>query len=60
MVTAQSQPSGTNVTQVYRHLSILIKMVVQTHKATVARSWFEIPNSGQRLLIPPSGSLTPW
>src|ERR1035441_10361174 len=60
MVTQQSQPSGTNVTQVYRHFSILIRIVVQTHSATVASNWFEIPKSGQRLLIPPNGSVTPW
>ncbi len=34
-------------------------MVVATHKATVASSWLEIPNSGHSELIPPSGSFTP-
>ena len=38
---------------------ILIMIVVATHSATVARSWFEIPNSGHKELIPPSGSFTP-
>src|SRR5439155_173409 len=28
--------------------------------AIAARSWFEMPNSGQRMLMPPSGSTTPW
>src|SRR2546427_657002 len=33
---------------------------VATASAIAARSWFEMPNSGQRMLMPPSGSTTPW
>src|SRR6266403_3205158 len=58
IVTITSQASGAAVTQANRARSILMRIVVPTHNATAASSWFEIPNSGHRELIPPSGSTT--
>src|SRR5467141_1456319 len=60
MVTVTSQASGVSVTQANRCRPILMRIVVPTHSATAASSWFEIPNSGHSELIPPSGSTTPW
>src|SRR5581483_286476 len=58
-VTATNQPRGTRVMRTKRALPILMRIVVTTHNATVARSWLEIPNRGHSELMPPSGSLTP-
>ena len=44
----------------YFAFPILMMTVVPTHSATVASNWLAIPNSGQRELIPPNGSTTPW
>src|SRR5439155_1112782 len=60
IVTVTSQASGATVTQANRCRPILMRIVVPTHNATAASSWFEIPNSGHSELIPPSGSTTPW
>src|SRR6516162_3102849 len=60
IVIETSQPNGKSVTQAKRLLPILITIVVHTQSAMVAKSWFEIPNRGHRLLMPPSGSSTPW
>src|SRR5882762_9185857 len=59
IVTVTSQTSGAAVTHANRPRPILIRIVVPTHNATAASSWFEIPNSGHSELIPPSGSTTP-
>ena len=59
IVTVTSQASGAAVTQANRPRPILMRIVVPTHNATAASSWFEIPNSGHSELIPPSGSTTP-
>src|SRR5260221_14400382 len=58
-VTVISNANGASVTAAYRAFPDLMMMVVATHKATVAKSWFEIPNSGHNELMPPSGSRTP-
>src|SRR2546430_9931109 len=60
IVTITSQASGVSVTQAKRARPILMRIVVPTHNATAASSWFEIPNRGQREVIPPKGSTTPW
>ena len=39
---------------------VLMMTVVPTQSAMAARSWFEMPKSGQSELMPPSGSVTPW
>ena len=59
-VTVTSQAMGRRVTQTYRVRPILRRMVVATTSATEARIWFAMPKSGQRELMPPSGSRTPW
>jgi len=59
-VTAMSQASGTSVTHMCRALPILISTVVPSARAITARSWLATPKMGQRELIPPMGSTTPW
>ena len=59
MVTDSSQAMGRQVTHIYLARCIFTKMVVATQRATVASNWFEMPKSGQRLLMPPRGSITP-
>ena len=58
-VTIKSHESGTQVIHMYLARCILIRIVVATQSAIDARSWFAMPKSGQRELIPPSGSRTP-
>src|SRR3989441_10308013 len=58
--TTLFRSSGAAVTHANRPRPILMRMVVPTHNATAASSWFEIPNSGHSELIPPNGSTTPW
>src|SRR5664280_999690 len=58
-VTLATQASGTRVAKQLRNLPILRSTVVAKHKAITESSWFAMPNRGHRLLMPPSGSMTP-
>ena len=59
MVTMASHASGSRVIHAWRALPILTMIVVPTQSATAASSWFEMPNNGQSVFTPPSGSITP-
>ncbi len=59
MVTATSQASGRAVTHTKRARPDFTSTVVATHSAIAASIWFAMPNSGHRLLMPPSGSIVP-
>src|SRR6185436_1680850 len=58
-VATDRKISGAIVTHEYLIFPILMMMVVLTHSAMAASSWFAMPNSGQSELMPPSGSITP-
>ena len=52
-VVVLTKDSGMSVTHAYFALPELINIVVATHKATAASSWFAIPNIGQMVEIEP-------
>ena len=58
-VTTTSHASGAAVAHANLALRDFTRIVVATQSAIAASIWFAIPNSGQRLLIPPSGSIVP-
>ena len=59
IVTTTSQASGRSVTQARRARPILMMTVVPRAKAITDRSWFAMPNNGQRLSAMPEGSIAP-
>ncbi len=59
VVQSSSHRAGTTVTQIYLVRFIFTSTTVPSTRATAASIWLEIPNSGHRLLTPPSGSTTP-
>src|SRR5206468_2997533 len=52
-VVVATKASGRSVVQAYRALPEFTRIVVATHSATEARSWFATPNIGQIVEIDP-------
>ena len=61
-VTVQmtSHAAGTIVTQANCSRFILNSTTVHRISAIAASIWFEAPNSGHSVQMPPNGSMTPW
>ncbi|MNN92213.1 hypothetical protein D3C81_2104600 [compost metagenome] len=51
---------GIIVTHTYFSFFILKRITVPKINAIAASIWLPTPNSGHKLLMPPSGSTTPW
>ncbi|MDT4861044.1 hypothetical protein FQZ97_956340 [compost metagenome] len=59
MVTTAAKASGSATIQRYLNEARLAAMAMQTDSAMAASSWLAMPNSGNSVLMPPSGSVTP-
>ena len=59
IVQISSQDAGRMLTQATRWCFILNSTTVQSSSAIAASIWLEMPNRGQSVLMPPSGSMTP-
>ncbi len=58
-VTVSSHTSGRPGIQAQRNSPIFITTVKTRHRAMQASSWLAMPKSGNSVLMPPSGSVTP-
>ena len=58
-VQMMSHAVGTSVTQANRSRFILNRTTVHRISAIAASIWFEVPNSGHSVQMPPNGSITP-
>jgi hypothetical protein len=58
-VITAANANGSATIQMYLNWPFFAMIAMHTARAIAARSWFAIPNSGNRVLIPPSGSVTP-
>ena len=59
-VQASSHSVGSAVTHAYWPRFILNSTQVPSISAIPASIWLAMPNSGHKVLMPPSGSTTPW
>ena len=59
MVTTAVNTSGTAITSSDQRRPLRAKTTRQIARAIAASSWLAMPNSGNRVLMPPSGSSTP-
>ena len=59
-VVINSQAVGTSVTETYRSRFIFTSTLVHRSSAMPASIWLPTPKSCHSVLMPPSGSITPW
>src|SRR6478735_4771423 len=59
VVHTTSQVAGAIVTNAKRSRFILNSTTVHTVSAIAASIWLAVPNNGQRVQMPPNGSITP-